>query len=93
MCTVLESLEREYGRCEDWCESEKATASADRGVFMTQLLQRHHEQKEGFLKVRASTCTCTCTSSIWGRSSNYVTFKGIGIIGTIHEMLLTLASY
>lgn len=49
VCTVLESLEGEYGRCEDWCESEKA-ANKDKAEFIAQLLLRHHEQKEGFLR-------------------------------------------
>ena len=50
MCSVLESLEREYKREEDWCQTEKA---ADRPAHMHQLLTKHHEQKEAFLKVGA----------------------------------------
>jgi len=45
---VLESLEREYNRDEDWCNSQK---NADREEFLLQLINKHLEQKEAFLKV------------------------------------------
>lgn len=50
VCSVLESLEREYMRDEDWCNTEKAN-SMDKVVYMTQMLNKHQEQKEAFLKV------------------------------------------
>ena len=51
VCSVLESLEREYRREEDWCSTEKANNS-DKVTYMSQLLTKHQEQKEAFLKVR-----------------------------------------
>lgn len=50
VCTVFESLDREYARSEDWCASEKV-GDRDKEAFMRGLVQRHNEQKEGFLKV------------------------------------------
>ncbi len=50
VCSVLESLEREYRREEDWCSTEKANTS-DKVAYMAQLLTKHQEQKEAFLKV------------------------------------------
>ena len=47
---MLESLEREYRREEDWCSTEKANNS-DKVTYMSQLLTKHQEQKEAFLKV------------------------------------------
>ena len=46
---MLESLEREYRRDEDWCNTEKAN-NMDKTVYMQQLLTKHLEQKEAFLK-------------------------------------------
>jgi len=48
---VLESLEREYKRDEDFCSSEKATAAEDKVAYMQQLITKMLEQKEAFLKV------------------------------------------
>lgn len=44
MCSVLDSLEREYKRDEDWC---KGTSNSEK---ITQLITKHQEQKEAFLK-------------------------------------------
>lgn len=48
---MLESLEREYKRDEDFCSSEKATAAEDKVAYMQQLITKMLEQKEAFLKV------------------------------------------
>lgn len=45
VCTVLDSLEREYKRDEDWCGG-----GANSGVNIAQLVNKHQEQKEAFLK-------------------------------------------
>jgi len=52
---VLESLDREYRRDEDWCSTDKATAVDDKVVYIQQLINKHQEQKEAFLKVH-TTC-------------------------------------
>lgn len=44
VCSVLDSLEREYKRDEDWC---KGKSTSDK---ITQLITKHQEQKEAFLK-------------------------------------------
>lgn len=47
MCGVLESLEQEYRREEDWC------GGGDRQPEqLMPLINKHMEQKEAFLKVR-----------------------------------------
>ena len=48
---MLESLEREYRREEDWCSSESVAASSDKSAAMEQLILKHQEKKEAFLKV------------------------------------------
>ncbi|XP_013406605.1 kalirin isoform X3 [Lingula anatina] len=49
VCSVLESLEREYRRDEDWCSTDKAD-QAEKGAYLVQLINKHLEQKEAFLK-------------------------------------------
>ncbi|XP_074654482.1 kalirin-like isoform X2 [Tubulanus polymorphus] len=48
VCSVLESLEREYRRDEDWCNTDKS--GADKAQYLQQLINKHLEQKEAFLK-------------------------------------------
>lgn len=51
VCSVLESLEQEYRRDEDWCGShDKLGTSADSDHLLP-LISKHLEQKEAFLKV------------------------------------------
>ena len=47
---MLESLDRDYKREEDWCGTERANIS-DKPSYMVQLINKHNEQKEAFLKV------------------------------------------
>lgn len=55
VCSVLESLEQEYRRDEDWCGShDKLGMSADSDHLLP-LISKHLEQKEAFLKVRYTT--------------------------------------
>ena len=53
VCSVLESLEREYKRDEDWCQTDKPgqTPVTNKVAHVGQLLAKHQEQKEAFLKV------------------------------------------
>ncbi|KAF8773667.1 Triple functional domain protein like [Argiope bruennichi] len=54
VCSVLDSLEREYRRDEDWCGSSNETNdkkdNQDKVALVSQLLTKHQEQKEAFLK-------------------------------------------
>ncbi|XP_064466147.1 triple functional domain protein-like isoform X2 [Ornithodoros turicata] len=47
--SVLDSLEREYRRDEDWCGGE-GKEGADRAANLPELLVKHQEKKEAFLK-------------------------------------------
>ncbi|XP_034481453.1 triple functional domain protein isoform X1 [Drosophila innubila] len=47
VCSVLDSLEREYRREEDWCGGG---GSSDKSQAIVQLISKHQEQKEAFLK-------------------------------------------
>lgn len=47
VCSVLDSLEREYRRDEDWCATGQ---SSDKAASISQLINKHQEQKEAFLK-------------------------------------------
>ncbi|XP_072931286.1 kalirin isoform X2 [Epargyreus clarus] len=58
VCSVLDSLEREYRRDEDWCGSAAApaadelqlTQNLDKAAQVAALIVKHGEQKEAFLK-------------------------------------------
>merc|ERR1719232_2484363 len=49
VCSVLDSLEREYKREDDWL-SRHAASDHDRATLIAQLINKHQEQKEAFLK-------------------------------------------
>ncbi|XP_070570002.1 kalirin-like isoform X4 [Ptychodera flava] len=48
VCSVLESLEREYQRDEDWCGGGEKGPSSEQSI--NQMINKHLEQKEAFLK-------------------------------------------
>ena len=48
--SVLESLDADYKRDEDWCSTERAN-TGDKANYLLQLINKHNEQKEAFLKV------------------------------------------
>ncbi|XP_061719490.1 kalirin isoform X1 [Cydia pomonella] len=58
VCSVLDSLEREYRRDEDWCGSAAAPSTdeltqsqaVDKAAQVAALIVKHGEQKEAFLK-------------------------------------------
>lgn len=47
VCNVLDSLEKEYKREEDWCGGG---GSSEKAQVIVQLISKHQEQKEAFLK-------------------------------------------
>jgi hypothetical protein len=51
VCSVLESLEQEYRRDEDWCGGRDKLGPAAEMDHVIPLLSKHLEQKEAFLKV------------------------------------------
>uniref|UniRef100_A0AAR2L901 Kalirin RhoGEF kinase n=1 Tax=Pygocentrus nattereri TaxID=42514 RepID=A0AAR2L901_PYGNA len=50
VCNVLESLEQEYRREEDWCGAHDKLGSAADSDHVAPLINKHLEQKEAFLK-------------------------------------------
>lgn len=52
VCSVLDSLEREYRRDEDWCAGTTNGNSSqnDKASTIVQFINKHQEQKEAFLK-------------------------------------------
>lgn len=50
---MLESLDADYKRDEDWCSTERAN-TGDKANYLLQLINKHNEQKEAFLKVRGN---------------------------------------
>ncbi|KDR16954.1 Triple functional domain protein, partial [Zootermopsis nevadensis] len=69
VCSVLDSLEREYKRDEDWC-GDKATA-------VSQLINKHQEQKEAFLKAcTLARRTAETFLKYTGRSLQYYNYQG-----------------
>ena len=50
VCSVLDSLEREYRRDDDMIQKHLTTNDIDRVTLITQLISKHQEQKEAFLK-------------------------------------------
>ncbi|KAF0297164.1 Kalirin [Amphibalanus amphitrite] len=64
---VLEGLEREYRRDEDWCSTEKTGNAADNAVLIASLIQKHQDQKVVFLKA------CTHARRTGGSVLKYAT--------------------
>jgi len=62
VCSVLESLDREYRRDEDWCNTDKAAAIEDKVACIQQFINKHQEQKEAFLKVHIHSCLLYCAA-------------------------------
>lgn len=54
VCSVLESLEQEYKREEDWCGGADKLGPNSESDHVTPMISKHLEQKEAFLKVRIS---------------------------------------
>ncbi|KAM4608414.1 LOW QUALITY PROTEIN: kalirin-like [Polymixia lowei] len=50
VCSVLESLEQEYRRDEDWCGGHDKLVATGDGDQLLPLISKHLEQKEAFLK-------------------------------------------
>ncbi|XP_029461100.1 kalirin isoform X1 [Rhinatrema bivittatum] len=50
VCSVLESLEQEYRRDEDWCGGHDKLGPTTEMDHVTPLISKHLEQKEAFLK-------------------------------------------
>uniref|UniRef100_A0A8C1TZ14 non-specific serine/threonine protein kinase n=1 Tax=Cyprinus carpio TaxID=7962 RepID=A0A8C1TZ14_CYPCA len=50
VCSVLESLEQEYRRDEDWCGAHDKLGSSAEMDHVLPLISKHLEQKEAFLK-------------------------------------------
>uniref|UniRef100_A0A8D3A9Y8 non-specific serine/threonine protein kinase n=1 Tax=Scophthalmus maximus TaxID=52904 RepID=A0A8D3A9Y8_SCOMX len=50
VCSVLESLEQEYRRDEDWCGSHDKLGPSVESDYLLPLISKHLEQKEAFLK-------------------------------------------
>lgn len=51
VCSVLESLEQEYKREEDWCGGADKLGPNCESEHVTPMISKHLEQKEAFLKV------------------------------------------
>ncbi|VUZ48985.1 unnamed protein product [Hymenolepis diminuta] len=48
--SVLRSLEKDYRHEEDWCRNDKILSSGNVEAYLNDLLNKHGEQKEAFLK-------------------------------------------
>lgn len=59
---MLESLEQEYRREEDWCGSHDKLGSSADSDHLLPLISKHLEQKEAFLKVEEQTCRARAPS-------------------------------
>ncbi|XP_054274180.1 triple functional domain protein-like isoform X3 [Macrosteles quadrilineatus] len=72
VCSVLDSLEREYKRDEDWCGG-----GASSGVNIGQLVNKHQEQKEAFLKAcTLARRTAETFLKYTNRSLQYYNYSG-----------------
>ncbi|XP_046675322.1 triple functional domain protein isoform X5 [Homalodisca vitripennis] len=72
VCSVLDSLEREYKRDEDWCGG-----GATSGTNIAQLINKHQEQKEAFLKAcTLARRTAETFLKYTSRSLQYYNYSG-----------------
>lgn len=107
VCSVLESLERDYRRDEDWCQKEVpppgtsvsqgdkqqdqqqqgtgqgGQAGSDRAAGISLIINKHQEQKEGFLKAcTLARRTAETFLKYANRSQHYYSMKGdVGLRG------------
>ncbi|XP_033241427.1 triple functional domain protein isoform X1 [Drosophila pseudoobscura] len=74
VCSVLDSLEREYKRVDDWCGGG---GSSDKAQTIVQLISKHQEQKEAFLKAcTLARRTAETFLKYANRSQQYYQYKG-----------------
>lgn len=72
VCSVLESLEQEYKREEDWCGGADKLGPNCETDHVTPMISKHLEQKEAFLKV---TYTYTHTHTIKTNSKDSIELR------------------
>lgn len=92
VCSVLDSLEREYRRDEDWCVSGQI--NADKANAVGQLINKHQEQKEAFLKAcTLARRTAETFLKYTTRSLQFYNYQSTGTsenrVKTILDKLLT----
>ena len=76
VCSVLDSLDREYRRDEDWCGGG---GSPDKPQTIVQLIAKHQEQKEAFLKAcTLARRTAETFLKYTGRSLQYYEYQAHG---------------
>lgn len=95
VCSVLESLEQEYRRDEDWCGSHDKLGLSAESDHLLPLISKHLEQKEAFLKVIMSQNRLMCFSTESEENKcriNYETEKNVhlDLISKLHEGLYTI---
>lgn len=86
---MLDSLEREYKRDEDWCGggtqadkmgvvgSNASSSGTDRAATISQFINKHQEQKEAFLKAcTLARRTAETFLKNTGRSLHYYNYQG-----------------
>lgn len=91
VCSVLDSLEREYRREDDWCGGG---GSSDKAQTIVQLISKHQEQKEAFLKAcTLARRTAETFLKYANRSQQYYKYQSQGNcethVRTILDKLLT----
>lgn len=65
---MLESLEQEYKREEDWCGGADKLGPNSETDHVTPMISKHLEQKEAFLKVRLGIfCGLLCLGKHTGK--------------------------
>lgn len=65
---MLESLEQEYKREEDWCGGADKLGPNSETDHVTPMISKHLEQKEAFLKVRLGIfCGLLCLGKHAGK--------------------------
>uniref|UniRef100_A0AAR5PYU8 Non-specific serine/threonine protein kinase n=1 Tax=Dendroctonus ponderosae TaxID=77166 RepID=A0AAR5PYU8_DENPD len=81
VCSVLDSLEREYRRDEDWCATGQP--NVDKATAISQLINKHQEQKEAFLK--ACTLARRTAETFLKYTTRSLQFYNFTNTGTNHE--------
>lgn len=68
VCSVLESLEQEYKREEDWCGGADKLGPNSETDHVTPMISKHLEQKEAFLKVMCMHRYCDFLQKVYTSS-------------------------
>lgn len=84
VCSVLESLEQEYKREEDWCGGADKLGPNCETDHVTPMISKHLEQKEAFLKVQYPSGYSICRFLMGSNDSHLCVCVCVRLLSGMH---------